>query len=96
MTTGKKRKRHGPGEIVKKLEDADRLLNAGKGLSEVLQALEVSEATYHRWRNQYGGMKSAEARRLKELELENARLKRLLADAELDKAMLKELASGNW
>ena len=96
MTTGKKRKRHGPTEIVKKLEDADRLLNAGKALSEVLQVLEVSEQMYYRWRNQYGGMNSAEARRLKELELENARLKRLLADAELDKAMLKELASGNW
>jgi putative transposase len=96
MTTGKKRKRHGPGEVVQKLETADRLLNAGKALSEVLQALEVSEATYHRWRNQYGGMKSQEAKRLKELEIENARLKRLLADAELDKAMLKELASGNW
>ena len=96
MTTGKKRKRHGPGEIVKKLEDADRLLNAGKSLGEVLQVLEVSEATYHRWRNQYGGMKSQEAKRLKELEQENARLKKLLAEAELDKAMLKELASGNW
>lgn len=96
MTTGKKRKRHTPVEIVKKLEDADRLLNAGKSLGEVLQVLEVSEATYHRWRNQYGGMKSQEARRLKELEQENARLKKLLAEAELDKAMLKELASGNW
>ena len=96
MTTGKKRKRHSPVEIVKKLEDGDRLLNAGKSLGEVLQVLEVSEATYHRWRNQYGGMKSQEARRLKELEQENARLKKLLAEAELDKAMLKELASGNW
>jgi putative transposase len=96
MTTGKKRKRHAPAEVVKKLQDADRLLNAGKSLGEVLQVLEVSEATYHRWRTQYGGMKSAEAKRLKELELENARLKKLLAEAELDKAMLKELASGNW
>ena len=96
MSPVKKRKRHGPSEIVRKLEDADRLLNAGKSLGEVLQALEVSEATFHRWRNQYGGMKSAEARRLKELELENARLKKLLAEAELDKAMLKEIASGNW
>jgi hypothetical protein len=55
MSTGKKRKRHGPAEIVNKLEDADRLRNAGKSLGEVLQALEVSEATFHRWRNQYGG-----------------------------------------
>lgn len=70
-------------------------MNAGKNMGEVLQALEVSEATFHRWRNQYGGMKSAEALRLKELELENARLKKLLADTELDKAMPKEIASGN-
>jgi transposase-like protein len=94
--TGKKRKRHGPDQIVKKLQDADRLLNAGKSLGEVLQTLEVSEATYHRWRNQYGGMKSEEARRLKTLEEENARLKKLVADLSLDNQMLKELASGNW
>jgi len=61
-----------------------------------LQALEVSEATYHRWRNQYGGMKSAEAKRLKTLEEENGRLKKLVADLSLDNQMLKELASGNW
>ena len=94
--TGKKRKRHGPDQIVKKLADADRLLNAGKSLGEVLQALEVSEATYHRWRNQYGGMKSTEAKRLKTLEEENGRLKKLVADLSLDNQMLKELASGNW
>jgi transposase-like protein len=81
---------------VKKLQDADRLLNAGKSLGEVLQALEVSEATYHRWRNQYGGMKSAEAKRLKALEEENSRLKKLVANLSLDNQMLKELASGNW
>lgn len=56
--TGKTRKRHGPDQIVQKLQDADRLLNAGKSLGEVLQTLEVSEATYHRWRNQYGGKQS--------------------------------------
>jgi putative transposase len=92
----KRRRRHNPEQIVKKLRDADALLNAGKSLGEVLQVLEVSEATYHRWRNQYGGMKADEARRLKELESENARLKKLLAEAELDKAILKEVASGNW
>jgi len=59
-------------------------------------SLEVSPATYHRWQHLYGGMKATEAKRLKELELENARPKRLLADAELDKAMLKELAEGNF
>lgn len=94
--TGKKRKRHGPDQIVKKLQAADRLLNAGKSLGEVLQALEVSEATYHRWRNQYGGMKSEEAKRLKTLEEENGRLKKLVADLSLDNQMLKEIASGNW
>ena len=92
----KRRRRHNPEQIVKKLRDADAMLNSGKELGDVLQVLEVSEATYHRWRNQYGGMKSEEARRLKELEEENSRLKKLLAEAELDKAILKEVASGNW
>ena len=81
-----KKKRHTPEQIVAKLRDADVMLNTGKELAAVLQTLEVSEQTYYRWRNQYGGMKSEEAKRLKELENENARLKRLLADAELDKA----------
>lgn len=92
----KRRKRHTPEQIVRKLRDGDAMLNAGKDLAAVLQAMEVSEATWHRWRAQYGGMKGAEAKRLKELEQENARLKKLLAEAELDKAMLKEIASGNW
>jgi putative transposase len=96
MSKNGRKKRHSPEQIVKKLRDADAMLNAGKDVAAVLQSLEISEATYHRWRNQYGGMKSQEARRLKELEQENARLKKLLAEAELDKAMLKELASGNW
>lgn len=90
-----KKKRHSPEQIVAKLRDADVMLNTGKDLAAVLQALEVSEATYQRWRSQYGGMKSEEAKRLKELENENARLKRLLADAELDKAILKEALRGN-
>lgn len=92
----KKRKRHNPEEIVRKLRDAEAMLNAGKDLAAVLQCLEISEATYHRWRNQYGGMKSEEAKRLKKLEEENARLKKLVADQALDIAMLKEVASGNW
>lgn len=91
-----KRKRHSPTQIVRKLEEADRLLNAGKSVAHVYQALAISEATYHRWRNQYGGMKCEEAVRLKELEVENARLKKLLAEAELDKSMLKDLAEGNF
>jgi transposase-like protein len=63
-------------------------------LAEVLRHLEISEQTWHRWRNQYGGLKADGAKRLRELETENARLKKLLAEAELDKAMLKELAEG--
>jgi len=92
----KRRKRHSPEQIVLKLRDADAMLNAGQDLAAVLQALEVSEATYHRWRNQYGGMKSAEARRLKALEEENKRLKQLVADKELDIQMLKYVNSKNW
>jgi len=85
----KKRRRHSPQQIVEKLKEADRLLNAGQPLGQVLQVLAVSEATYHRWRNRYGGMKASEAKRLKGLEQENARLKRLLADAHLDNDILK-------
>ncbi len=91
----KKRKRHTPEQIVKKLRDAEVMLNAGKSMEEVLKMLEVSESTFERWQNRFGGMKSEEAKRLKELEGENARLKRLLAEAELDKAMLKEALRGN-
>lgn len=91
----KRNRRHSPEQIVRKLRDAEVMQNSGKSLEEVLKMLEVSEATFHRWRNQYGGMKSEEAKRLKELEGENARLKRLLAEAELDKAMLKEALRGN-
>lgn len=95
MTT-KRRKRHSPEQIVRKLRDADAMLNTGQDVAAVLQALEVSEATYHRWRNQFGGMKSEEARRLKELEDENRRLKQLVAEKELDIQMLKHVASKNW
>ena len=92
----KRRKRHSPEQIVKKLRDADAMLNAGQDLAAVLQALEVSEATYHRWRNQYGGMKSEEAKRLKALEEENQRLKQIVADQALDIQMLKYVTSKNW
>lgn len=94
--TKTRRKRHSPEQIVKKLRDADAMLNGGKELAAVLQALEVSEATYHRWRNQYGGMKSEEAKRLKQLEDENKRLKEIVAEKELDIRMLKHIAEGNW
>jgi hypothetical protein len=92
----KRRKRHSPEQVVRKLRDADAMLNAGKDLTAVLQALEVSEQTYHRWRNQYGGMKAEEAVRLKKLEDENRRLKQLVADQALDIQMLKFVAEGNW
>ena len=82
--------RHSPEQIVRKLQEADAMLTVGKTLGQVCQALEVSEQTFHRWRNQYGGMKAQEAKRLRELEEENRRLKKFLAEAELDKAILKE------
>lgn len=94
--TKKRRKRHTPEQIVKKLRDADAMLNSGKELPAVLQALEISEATYQRWRNQYGGMKASEAKRLKELEDENRKLKEIVADQQLDIKMLKHLQEGNW
>jgi putative transposase len=94
--TTMKRHRHTPEQIVRKLREGDRLLNEGKDMAEVLRHLEIAESTWNRWRSQYGGMKADEAKRLRQLEIENARLKKLLAEAELDKAMLKELAEGNF
>lgn len=91
----RRRKRHSPEQIIGKLRDADAMLAGGKTIGEVCQALEVSEQTFHRWRNQYGGMKAEEAKRLKKLEEENRRLKKLLAEAELDKAILREVLEGN-
>lgn len=85
-----KRTRHTPEQIVKRLREADAMLAAGQTVAQVVQALGVSEATFHRWRNQYGGMKADEARRLKELEIENARLKKAVADLTLDNQILKE------
>jgi putative transposase len=94
--TGKRRKRHGPEQIVRKLRDADAMLNAARNVAAVLQALEVSEATYLRWRNQYGVMKAEEAKRLKELEEENKRLKEIVSALTLDNRMLKHVAEKNW
>ena len=91
-----KRKKHTSEQIIKKLREADAMLASGKTIGQVCQTLEVSEQTFHRWRNQYGGMKSEEPKRLKELESENQRLKKLLAEAELDKAILKEALKGNY
>ena len=91
-----KRRRHTPEQVIRKLREADRLLAEGKTVEEVARHLEVSEQTLHRWRAQYGGMKADDAKRLRELERENSQLKKLLAEAELDKAMLKEIARGNF
>ena len=91
-----KGKKHGAEQIIKKLREAEGMIAAGKTIGQVAQALEISEQTFHRWRNQYGGMKAEEAKRLKELEVENKRLKKLLAEAELDKAILKEALEGNY
>ncbi len=72
------------------------MLAVGKTIGQMVQALEVSEQTYHRWRNQYGGMKAEEAKRLKQLEQENSRLKKVVAELTLDKDILQEAMEGNW
>lgn len=89
-----KRKRHSAEQVVSKLREADAMLTAGSSMAQVCQRLEISEATFHRWRNQYGGMKAEEAKRLKELEQENGRLKKLVADLSLDKQILEEVLKG--
>ena len=89
-------KKHNPEQIIKKLREAEAMIATGKTIGQVVQGLEISEQTFHRWRNQYGGMKAEEAKRLKELEEENRRLKKLLAEAEVDKAILKEALEGNY
>jgi transposase len=91
-----RRRRHTPEQIIRKLREADRLLAEGHQVPEVAKALEVSEQTFHRWRAQYGGMKAEDAKRLKELERENAQLKRIVADQVLEVQALKEIAKGNW
>jgi len=90
------RRRHTPEQIIRKLNEGNKLLAGGAELDEVCRHLQIAESTWHRWLAQYGGMKASDAKRLKELEAENTRLKKLLAESELDKAMLKELAEGNF
>lgn len=91
-----KRRRHTPVQVIRKLREADRLLAEGKDISEVAKHLEITEATYHRWRNQYGGLKADDAKRLKELQRENVALKRIVADKELEIQALREVAKGNF
>jgi transposase-like protein len=91
-----KGRRHTPEQVVRKLREAERLVAAGTALPEVAKQLEISEQTYHRWRAQYGGMRVDDAKRLRELERENARLKRVVADQVLEIDALREVAKGNW
>ena len=91
-----KNRRHTPEQIVRKLREADRMLGEGMELPEVWKQLEVSEATYHRWRAQFGGMKADDVKRLKALEVENAKLKRIVADQVLEVQALKEIAKGEF
>ena len=90
------RRRHTPEQIIRKLREAERLIGQGRTIPEAAKEIGISEQTYHRWRNQYGGMKADDAKRLKELERENATLKRIVADKELEVVALKEIAKGNW
>jgi len=91
-----KGKIHSPEQVLRKLAEGDQMLNAGKPVAEVARHLEITEATWYRWKNTYGGMKGHEMKRLKELQVENRRLKTIVADLTLDNAMLKELAEGNF
>ena len=91
-----KRRRRSPEQIIRKLAEGQKLLASGKTVEEVCREFGIAESTWARWLNQCGGMKAEDAKRLKELEAENAQLKKRLAEAELDKAMLKHLAEEKW
>ncbi len=91
-----KGRRHTPEQIVRKLHDADRLIAEGKSMAIVLKQLGVSEQTYYRWRKAYGELSPDEARRLRELEAENKRLKKIVADKELELDVMREIARGNF
>jgi transposase-like protein len=93
---GQRRRRHTPEQVIRKLREADRLLGEGRDVGQVAKQLEVSEQTLHRWRQQYGGLKADDAKRLKELERENGKLKRMVAEQLLENQALKEIAKGNW
>ncbi len=90
------RKRHTAEQIIAKLREAEVALAKGQPLLEVVRKLQIAEQTYYRWRKEYGGLRVDQAKRLKELEKENGRLKKLVADQALDNAILKEVASGNF
>jgi putative transposase len=90
------KKKHSPEQIINRLREAEILLNQGVTVAEACRKIAVAEQTYYRWRKEYGGMRVEQARRLKDLEKENARLKKLVADISLDNAILKEAAEGNF
>ena len=90
------RKRHKPEEIVAKLRQVDVLVSQGRSVAEAIRSIAVTEVTYYRWRQEFGGLKSDQVKRLKDLETENTRLRRAVADLTLDKLILKEAASGNF
>ena len=90
------RKRYRPEQIIAKLRQAEVLINQGKKMPEVIKAIGVSEVSYYRWRKEYGGLKLSQAKRLKELERENTRLRRAVSDLTLDKLILQEAARGNF
>ena len=90
------RKQYRPEEIIAKLREAEVLLAQGRKVPEVVKVLGVHEVTYYRWRKEYGGMKVSQAKRLKELEQENVRLRRAVSDLTLDKLILQEAAAGNY
>jgi putative transposase len=90
------KKRHKPEEIVAKLRQVDVLVSQGQSIADAIRSIGVTEVSYYRWRREFGGLKSDQVKRMKELEAENARLRRAVADLTLDKLILKEAASGNW
>ena len=92
----KRRKYYKPEQIIKKLREAETMVSAGKTIGQVCQTLEVSEQTYERWQKKYGGMQAEEAKRLRELEVENSRLKKMVAELSLDKEILEEVLKGNF
>lgn len=91
-----KKKKHTPEQIISKLRQADVELANGATVEQVCKQIEVSEQTYYRWRNQFGGMKADDMKRLKELERENQRLKKIVADQAIDISILKEVAKGKF
>jgi transposase-like protein len=91
-----KQRHHTPEQVIRKLAEGEKLLNQGDDIAEVCRQLEITQSTWHRWRNQYGGMKANDAKRLKELEKENVQLKRIVANQALDIDMLKFVAEGKF